>query len=195
MWASAHTDALNRSHLTEALSALTLTKDRVVPLDVWCPSFRVALLGPTRSAMNHPGVIVAIDGAVKDDGRMGAAYLSLSNKLLARSFVMLGQHSAMRTELSVLDQAVVDANADEEHTVLTDSLSSMQKLQSLQRRDFPEWLHCHEEKVLLESLVARLNERARDKVSTRFIKVPAHQGHQLNELADAAASRAAVNGD
>ena len=86
-----------------------------------------------------------------------------------------------------------DVPADEERTVLTDSLRSMQKLQSLQRRDFPEWLHVHPEKVLLESLVARLNERARRKVPTRFIKVPAHQGHPLNELANAAASRAAVD--
>ena len=86
-----------------------------------------------------------------------------------------------------------DAPADEELTELTDSLSFMQKLQSLQRRDFPEWLHGHPEKVLLESLVARLNERARRKVPKRFIKVPAHQDHLLNELADAAASRAAVD--
>ena len=51
--------------------------------------------------------------------------------------------------------------------------------------------------MLLESLVARLNERARKKVPTRFIKVPAHQGHPLNELedSDAAASRAALDGD
>ena len=49
--------------------------------------------------------------------------------------------------------------------------------------------------MLLESLVARLNERARRKVPIRFIKVPAHQGHPLNELANAAASRAAVDGD
>ena len=49
--------------------------------------------------------------------------------------------------------------------------------------------------MLLESLVARLNERARKKVPTRFIKVPAHQGHPLNELEDAAASRAALDGD
>ena len=71
----------------------------------------------------------------------------------------------------------------------------MQKLQDLQRRDFPEWLHSHPEKVLLESIVVRLNERARRKVPTRFIKVPAHQGHPLNELADASVSRAAVDGD
>ena len=105
--------------------------------------------------------------------------MSLSYNLPARSFVVLGQPSAIRAELSALDQVMADAPADENLIVLTDSLSSMQKLQSLQRRDFPEWLHGHQEKVILESLVARLNERARRKVPTRFIKVPAHQGHQL----------------
>ena len=98
----------------------------------------------------------------------------------------------MRAELSALDQAVADAPADEDLTVLTDSLTSLQKLQNLPRRDWPEWLHGHPEQVLLESLVVRLNERAREQVLTRLVKVPAHKGHPLNESADAAASRAAM---
>ena len=144
--------------------------------------------------MKNQGTTVATD--VKEDGRRAAAYVSLSDKSPASS--LLGPPSAMLVELSSLDQVVADAQADKELTVLMDSLSYMQKLQSLQRRDFQECLYCHLEKVLLESLVARLNERARrnfKKVSTLFIKVPVHQGHQLNELADAAASRAAVDGD
>ena len=44
----------------------------------------------------------------------------------------------MRAELSALDQAVADAPADEDLTILTDSLTSLQKLQNLQRRDWPE---------------------------------------------------------
>ena len=55
----------------------------------------------------------------------------------------------MRAELSGLDQVVADTPADEDLTVLTDSLSSLQKLESLQRRDFPELLHGNQEKVLL----------------------------------------------
>ena len=48
--------------------------------------------------------------------------------------------------------------------------------------------------MLLESLVVRLNERARKQVLTRLVKVQAHKGHPLNEraAADAAASRAAM---
>ena len=70
------------------------------------------------SAMNHRGVIAATDGAVKEDGRMGAAYVTLSNKLPARSFVLPGPPSAMLTERSALDQVVTNAPADE---VVTDA--------------------------------------------------------------------------
>ena len=195
LWINAQTDELTRSKLTKELSELKLTRDGAVPLDASCPSFQEAQLGPSGSALNQQGVVVATDGAVKSDGRMGAAYVSLGDRLPARSFVVLGPPSAMRAELSGLDQAVADAPADEELTILTDSLSSIQKLESLQRKDFPEWLHGHPEQVLLESLVARLNERARAKVLTRVIKVPAHRAHPLNELADAGASRAAIEGD
>ena len=169
LWINAQTDELTRSKLTKELSELKLTRDGAVPLDASCPSFQEAQLGPSGSALNQQGVVVATDGAVKSDGRMGAAYVSLGDRLPARSFVVLGPPSAMRAELSGLDQAVADAPADEELTILTDSLSSIQKLESLQRKDFPEWLHGHPEKVLLESLVARLNERTRAKVLTRVI--------------------------
>ena len=104
-------------------------------MDASCPSFTEALLGPAGPAMNHPGVIIATDGAVKSDGRMGAAYVSLGGRLPARSFVVLGPPSAIQVELSTLDQAVADAPADEDLTVLADSLTSLQKLQSLRRRD------------------------------------------------------------
>ena len=98
----------------------------------------------------------------------------------------------MLAELSALDQAVADAPADEDLTVLTDSLTSLQKLQNIQRRDWLEWLYGHPEHVLLESLVSLLNERARKQVLTLLVKVPAHKGRPLNERADAAVSRAAM---
>ena len=73
-----------------------------------------------------------------------------------------------------------------------DSLTSLQKLQNIQRRDWLEWLYGHPEHVLLESLVSLLNERARKQVLTLLVKVPAHKGRPLNERADAAVSRAAM---
>ena len=97
LWASAHTDALTRTQLIEALSTLSLTRDGAFPLDVSCPSFREALLGPTGAALNQRGT--CLPGG-------------------ARSFVVLGPPSAMLAELSALDQVVADAPADEERTVL-----------------------------------------------------------------------------
>ena len=41
-------------------------------------------------------------GDRREDGRMGAAYVSLSDKLPARSFVVLGPPSAMRAEAADL---------------------------------------------------------------------------------------------
>ena len=65
-----------------------------------------------------------------------------------------------------MDQFVADAPVDEDLTILTDSLSSIQRLENLQWRNFPELLDGHPEKVLLESLVVRLNERVRKNVFT-----------------------------
>ena len=169
-------DALTRSRLTAALSTLTLTRDAAVPLDSSCPSFREALLGPAGPPMNHPFVVVATDRAVKSNSRLGAAYVSLGDRQAkAASPLVCHARPALSHAggASALDQAVADAPADEDLTLLTDSLTALQKLQNLQRRDWPEWLHGHPEQELLESLVARLNERARKQILTRLVKVPA----------------------
>ena len=195
LWANAQTAGPAARELRDALKAISLTRDGTVPLDSTCPAFREATLGPAGSYLTHAGVVVATDGSVKDDGRMGAAYVALDNRLPPRSFVVLGPPSSMRGELSGIDAAVADAPGEEDLTILTDSLTSIQKLASMQRQDFPERLNGHPEKVLLESLVRRINERARAQVFTRIVKCPAHKAHPLNEAADAAASRAAEEGD
>ena len=195
LWASARVAEEEGDELKEALQAIPLTRDGTVPLVRSCPSFREAKLGPVGSALAHAGVTVATDGAVKEDGRMGAAYVALDGRIPARSFVVLGPPSSMRAELSGMDEVATDAPMDEDLTILTDSLSSIQKLCCMQRQDFPEWLHGHPERPLLQSLVTRINTRARAQVVTRIIKVPAHRAHVLNEAADAAASRAAEAAD
>ena len=181
--------------LRDALQAIPLTREGTVPLDSTCPAFREATLGPAGSYLTHTGVVVATDGSVKDDGRMGAAFVALDNRLPPRSFVVLGPPSSKRGEISGIEAAVDDAPGDEELTILTDNLSSIQKLAGMQRQDFQEWLDGHPEKALLESLVQRINERARAQVFARIIKVPAHRAHALNEAADAAASQAAEEAD
>ena len=195
LWASAQTVETEGPQLRQALHTISLSRDGTVPLDSDCPSIREARLGPAGSHLTYSGVVVATDGAVKDDGRMGGAYVSLDNKLPTRSFVVLGPPSSMRAELSPMDEAVADAPGDQDLTLLTDSLTSIQRLMEMQRQDFPAWLHGHPERALLESLVRRINARARARVLTRIIKVPAHKAHALNEAADAAASRAATEAD
>ena len=195
LWADAKTAALSGSELRQALRNISLSSDGAVPLDVDCPSFREAVLGPAGESLSYPGTIIATDGAVKEDGSMGAAYVALSNRIPARSFVVLGPPSVMRAELSGLDQAIADAPAQEDLTLLTDSASSIKKLMHMQRRDFAEWLYDHPDGVLLSSIARRVNERAQGRVMTRFVKVPAHKAHALNEAADALASAAATEAD
>ena len=194
LWANART-ATETGHMRQALRRIKLSRAGDIPLEVDSPSFREAQLGPAGVGFTHAGTTIATDGAVKDDGRMGAAYVALGSRIPPRSFVVLGPPSSMRAELSAIDQAVADAPEQEELNILTDSLSSIIKLANMQRRDFPEWLHGHPEKVLLESVCKRINARAQARMMTRIIKVPAHRAHALNEAADAAACAAAEEAD
>ena len=67
-----------------------------------------------------------------------------ANTLVCCSGANLVPPSGMLSELSGLDRVVADAPTDEDLAILTDSLSFIQKLESRQRRDFPEWLPCSE---------------------------------------------------
>jgi hypothetical protein len=80
---------------------------------------------------------------------------------------------------------------DEDLTILTDSLSSMSLLKSMQRRDFPLWLHRLPERQLLIYVASLINGRAASDVITRFVKVKSHRAEPLNEAADTLASDAA----
>ena len=170
LWAHASVSESETRELKEALQAIPLTRDGTVPLGSTCPAFREAILGPAGSYLTQTGVVVATDGSVKEDGRMGAAYVALDDRLPPRSFVVLGPPSSMRGELSGIAAAVADAPGDEELTILTDSLTAIQKLAGMQRQDFQEWQNDLPEKALLESLVQQINERARAQVFTRIIK-------------------------
>ncbi len=61
----------------------------------------------------------------------------------------------------------------------------------MQRGDFPLSLHRHPAQQLLVHVVRLLNRRAGREHTTRFIKVRAHRGEPLNELADSLAAAAA----
>ena len=194
LWASssAETSQQGRAELKLRLSHLRLTVDGVDPSD----SFgREAAYGPAGIAYRYPGIIVATDGSLKDDGRMGAAFVSMGDRLPARSVTVLGSESSTRPELTGIALALEASPSGEDLTILTDSLVAMTTLYSLRRADFPLSLHRNACRQLITHVVKLLNERQAAGVVTRFVKVKSHRGEPLNEAADALASAAAEADD
>jgi ribonuclease HI len=137
------------------------------------------------------GIVVATDGSLKKDGAMGAAFVAKDGRVQTRSVAVFGQPSSTRPELTGIALALEECPIEEDLTILTDSLSSMDLLQSMQRGDFPLSLYRHSVRHLLLHVVTLLNKRAAAGRITRFIKVRAHRGEPLNEAADALAAAAA----
>ena len=174
------------------LSDLRLTADGVDPSD---SSGREAAYGPVGPAYQYPGTIVATDGSLKDDGRMGAAFVSMGDRIPARSLAVFGSACSTRPELTAIALALEESLPREDLTILTDSLVAMTALFSLRRADFPLSLHHNACRQLLTHIVNLLNQRCVAGVVTRFVKVKAHCGEPLNEAADALASAAAEGVD
>jgi len=193
IWAS--TAALRqqptKDSLKAAIDAICLTADGVVPLDLGHPSSREALLGPAGMAYQLSGIVVATDGSLKKNGSMGAAFVAKDNRLQARSVAVYGPPSSIRPELTGIALALEDCPQEEDLSILTDSLSAMQLLQSMQRRDFPLWLYRHTARQLLLQVVKLINARAAKGAVTRLVKVRAHRAEPLNEAADTLAAEAA----
>ena len=194
LWASSEVVA-NMQKLAELklrLSDLRLTADGVDPSD---SSGREAAYGPVGPAYQYPGTIVATDGSLKDDGRMGAAFVSMGDRIPARSVAVFGSACSTRPELTAIALALEESLPREDLTILTDSLVAMTALFSLRRADFPLSLHHNACRQLLTHIVNLLNQRCVAGVVTRFVKVKAHCGEPLNEAADALASAAAEGVD
>ena len=105
---------------------------------------------------------------------------------------VFGQPSSLLPELTGIAIALEDCPGEEDLNILTDSLSSMRLLKSMQRGDFrvPLSLHRHPVRQLLVHVVRLVNRRAETGVATRFIKVRAHRGEPLDEMADLLAGEA-----
>ena len=100
------------------------------------------------------GIVVATDGSLKNSGAMGAAFVAKDNRLQARSIAVYGPPSSIRQELTGMALALVDCPRETDLNILTDSLSAMQLLKSMQRkRDFPLWLYRHTARQLLLQVV------------------------------------------
>jgi ribonuclease HI len=177
--------------LKQRADSICLTADGVVPLDLGCPSSREAQLGPAGTAYTRSGIVVATDGSLKKSGAMGAAVVAKDGRMQARSAAVFGQPSSIRPELTGIALALEGCPAEEDLSILTDSLSSMRLLRSMQRSDLPLSLYRHSVRQLLLHVVTLINKRAEAGRCTRFIKVRAHRGEPLNEAADAMAAAAA----
>ena len=176
----------------ERLRRIHLSADGVTPMDLSCPSAREAALGQCGQVYSYGGTVVAGDGSLKKDGSMGAAIVSLHDRVAAHAVAVFGPASSIRPELTAIIVALEDSPGDEELPLLTDSESSMTLLEIMQRRYFPLWLYRHTARQLLVFAANLINRRRASGVMTRFIKVMAHSGEPLNEAADALAGAAAV---
>jgi ribonuclease HI len=194
LWASSAAVAgrQRRAELKLRLQNLRLTADGVDPSD---PYGSEAAYGPMGTVYQYAGLIVATDGSLKDDGRMGAAFVSMGNRLPGRSVTVLGSASSTRPELTGIALALEASPPDEDLTILTDSLVAMTTLFSLRRADFPLSLYRNACRQLITHVVQLLNRRHAAGGVTRIVKVKSHCGEPLNEAADALASAAAEADD
>ena len=175
----------------ERIRRIHLSADGLTPIDLSCPSARKAALEQCGHAYCYGGTVVAGDGSLKKkNGSIGAAIVSLNNRVALHGVAVFCPVASIRPELTAIIVALEDSPGDEELTLLTDSESLMMLLQSTQRRDFPLWLYRHTPRQLLMSTANLINRRRASWVMTRFIKVEAHRGEQLNEAADALAGAA-----
>ena len=94
-------------------------------------------VGSAGAAYTRSGIVVATDGSLRRDGIMGAAMVAKDDRLPARSVAVFGPPSSLRPELTGIAIALEDCPGEEDLNILTDSLSSMRLLRSMQRGDFP----------------------------------------------------------
>ena len=178
LWASrrAAGSAADQERQRLRLRNIRLTEDGVFSVDLSCPSAREVMHGPVGSAYANEGVVVATDGSLKHDGSMGAAFVALGDKVSARSAAVFGTETSVRPELTGLAMALEECPVHEDLTLLTDSKSSMDLLQSMQRADFPLWLYRHPARQLLTQVAHLINGRAAAGAVTRLVKVKGHAG-------------------
>ena len=92
LWAGSGVGAIRqgRAELIHRLAHLRLTAEGVDPSN---PMGREAAYGPSAAIYQNDGIIVATDGSLKDDGSMGAAFISAGERIPARSVAVFGPAS------------------------------------------------------------------------------------------------------
>ena len=121
---------------------------------------------------------VYTDGSKTSEG-VGCAFVAGSD---TRSFSLPARASVFSAELLAIDKAIcfIEVCDDASYVILTDSLSSLLALRSFNPTD-----------PLLQDILTRLTSLDVAGKSIQFCWIPSHVGVSGNELADAAARRAA----
>ena len=98
LWTSsgAEPNRQRRAELKLSLTALHLTVEGVAPSDLLG---REVAYGPTGAVYQYDGILVATDGSLKGDGSLGAAFVSMGERIPARSVAVFGAASSTRPEL------------------------------------------------------------------------------------------------
>ena len=113
-------------------------------LDLWASSGAANSAQLRADLKHHVESIVFTedesDGTLRKDSAMYAAYAAKENRISAHCVAVYGSSSSIRPELTAIAMAYEDVRREEDLTILTDSLSCLVLLKSLQWRDFPLWI-------------------------------------------------------
>jgi hypothetical protein len=125
LWASsgAAPNQQRQAELKLRLTSLRLTLEGVAPSD---PLGREVAYSPMGAVYQYDCILVATDGSLKGDSSMGAAFVSMGERIparrLSRSVAVFGAASSTRPELTAIALALETCLATENRTILTDSL-------------------------------------------------------------------------
>jgi hypothetical protein len=108
-----------------------------------CKRIRLAARAAATGLPNTDAAVASDHAATASyaRGSMGTALVAKDGRLPARSVAIFRQPSSLRLELTGIALALEDCPGEEDLNILTDSLSSMYLLKSMQRGDFPLSLH------------------------------------------------------
>ena len=131
-----------------------------------------------------PTAIAYTDGSAKNGiAGAGAAWSGTTPLRTARIYV--GPGSSLKAELCAITHVVHYSDAAEDLHVATDCLTAMSAIQNGLLNSLS--MHGHAEEASLRDAVSELHRRTR---RTTFLKVKAHVGITLNEVADKEANAA-----
>ncbi len=128
-------------------------------------------------------IVVATDGSLKWDWSMGAALVAKVGSLPASSVAVFGQPSSLRPKLTGIALALEDCPGEEDLNILTNSLSSMRQLKSMQRGDFSSLCHSIGTRpcsscCMWSSSLPCVRGRDTSRASSRFVNT--EESHSMN---------------